>query len=101
VDLFGFIDIVALTPETTIGIQVTAGSSHASRRTKILSHPMAHAWLACPARSIEVWSFRKGKVKRGGRQTRWVLRREQILPDQLSTLPPTPSVETSESLPEP
>jgi hypothetical protein len=98
VDLFGFIDILAITPELTIGIQVTAGSGHAARRKKILGHPLAVEWLRSPYRAVEVWSFRKVKVKRGGRQTRWALRRERLHPSQLSsTALPTPAGAASDS----
>lgn len=79
-DLFGFIDLVALDPDRgTIGIQVTSGSNHAARRKKILTdcREAALMWLRCN-NLIEIWSWSKRKVKRGGKAVRWTPRVEQI-----------------------
>lgn len=79
-DLFGFIDIVALDDDRGIvGIQCTAGSAHAARRTKIQTEMRepALAWLACGG-FIEIWSWSKNKGgKRGGR-TMWRPRIERV-----------------------
>ncbi len=78
-DLFGFVDIVALDPDgRTIGIQATSGANHAARVTKIqespkISHVLRANW------AIEVWSYTKRKVKRGGVAVRWVLREERVI----------------------
>lgn len=77
IDLFGCIDLVAIDGlgGGPIGIQVTSGDNHASRRTKALEEPRLVAWLRAPAR-FEVWSFSK-RGERGKRKL-WQLRREVI-----------------------
>ena len=71
-DLFGFIDIVALDGNTVIGLQVTSGSNVSARVHKIKEECAQNAkdWLKCGAK-IEVWGWRKLKVKRGGKAVRW------------------------------
>ena len=75
-DLFGFIDVVALDPQRgqIVGIQVTSGSNVQSRVKKILEEDdireYAAQWVRCGGR-VEVWGWRKVKVKRGGKAMRW------------------------------
>lgn len=77
-DLFGFIDVLAINLQGTasdlIGIQCTAGSCVSARVKKITTDPdvkgKAIAWLEAGGR-IEVWGWRKLKVKRGGKAVRW------------------------------
>lgn len=71
-DLFGFIDIVAIGGGDTIGIQATSGTNTANRVTKIITECTedAQAWLKAGNR-IQVWGWRKLKVKRGGKAVRW------------------------------
>ena len=79
-DLFGFIDLVALDPERGIvGVQCCAGSGHAAHRRKILEECTQEAveWLRCGGR-IEIWSWSKRKLKRGGKAERWCPRVEEI-----------------------
>ncbi len=75
VDLFGVIDIVAITPDGLLGIQACAGSSHAARRTKILGESRALRWIQAGG-AMEVWSW----AKRGDRGARklWTLRVERV-----------------------
>lgn len=74
VDLFGAIDIVALTPEGILGIQVTSGSNHSQRRTKALGLPAIELWRA-HAR-FAVWSYsRRGAA---GKRKLWALREEVL-----------------------
>jgi hypothetical protein len=75
-DLFGCIDIVALTPEGILGIQACAGSSHAARREKARQEPRLSAWLGAGAR-FSVWSWSK-RGERGKRKL-WALREESLL----------------------
>ncbi len=65
VDLFGFIDILALTPDGILGIQATSGSNHADRVRKIREEctDNAQAWLSAGGR-IEVWSWKLTQAKR-------------------------------------
>ena len=68
-DLFGFIDIVALGPWGTIGIQCTTSANQAARRTKIITECSAAArrWLEAGNR-IQIWAWSK-KGPRGKRKT--------------------------------
>lgn len=71
-DLFGFIDIIALDESCGIvGVQ-SCGSSFASHLAKITSecHDAAVAWLRCGGK-IELWSWRKIKLKRGAKKYVW------------------------------
>ena len=71
IDLFGVIDIVAITPTSILGIQTTTGAHHANRRAKILAEPRIKQWLAAGG-LMELWSFTKPR-------NRWVLRTDVIL----------------------
>lgn len=85
-DLFGCIDIIAITPQGILGIQAAAGSrtdgrgggDHATHRTKILAEPRIGAWLRAGVR-FELWSWAK-RGDRGKRKT-WVLREEAFTAD--------------------
>lgn len=72
-DLFNVIDIVALDGTRIVGVQVTSGSNHAARRTKILAEPLVQRWLACGA-ELELWSYAKQGAR--GRRKTWTLRVE-------------------------
>lgn len=77
-DLFGFLDVIALVPDRGIvGVQCCARSGHAAHRTKILENEVAPEWLACGG-EIEIWSWAKQKVKRGGKLERWMPKVEHI-----------------------
>ena len=75
IDLFGVIDLVAITPAGILGIQATSGSNHASRRSKIADEPRAKAWLEAGG-LLAVWTY----AKRGahGKRKLWTLREEPI-----------------------
>ena len=75
-DMFGFADLIYLTPANIVALQVTSGDHHAHRRVKILAEPLALAWIRAGG-LIEVWSFSK-KGKRGERKT-WQCRKEEIV----------------------
>lgn len=59
-DLFGFIDLVALTPEGILGIQSTAYGDIGARKAKICAActTEAVAWLRAGG-LIEIWGWRK------------------------------------------
>jgi hypothetical protein len=82
-DMLGFIDVLAL-DEQAIGVQCCASSSHSARRNKILASPLAPLWLRAGCR-IQVWSWGKRKVKRGGKLERWTPRIEEITLEMLPT----------------
>lgn len=81
-DLFGFIDIIALDPDAPaiVAIQSTGPSGHAAHRRTILACEFARQWLECGGR-IELWSWRKLLVQRGGKARRWQPRIESITVD--------------------
>ncbi len=80
-DLFGCIDIVAVTPATdskpgeTIGIQACIGGDHATRLKKSLAEPRLSAWLGAGNR-FEVWSW--DKQGKAGKRKVWMLREEAV-----------------------
>ena len=77
-DAFGFIDIIALRPGVGIvAIQSTGPSGHSEHRRKIVTSECAVAWLACGG-LIELWSWRKLLVKRGGKARCWQPRIEHL-----------------------
>ena len=69
-DLFGFIDIVALTPHCIVGIQATSRSNVAARIKKIHEQHEAElqAWLNAGG-SVEVWGW--GKMAKKDAQGRF------------------------------
>lgn len=74
-DLFGVIDIVAITG-SIVGIQVTTGDNHAARRSKILAEPRALAWIKAGG-LLELWSFTLAGAR--GQVKKWTLRKEEIV----------------------
>ena len=81
IDLFGFIDLVSLDPHSgsIVAVQVCAASSLAAHRKKITGEcgHLSRAWLECGG-IIELWGWRKQKIKRGGTAYRWIPVVEQI-----------------------
>ena len=76
-DLFGVIDIIAITPNGILSIQATGdhGGDVQQRVRKILAEPRALQWLSTGAR-LAVW----GWGRRGAANTRklWTLREQEI-----------------------
>ena len=68
-DLFGIIDIIALTAKGIMGIQ-SCGQSFAEHNRKILAAPMALKWLE-KGGLLMLIGWRKLKLKRGGKAMRW------------------------------
>lgn len=75
IDMFGFADIVYLSPLGITALQVTSGSNHAHHRHKILAESRALAWLKAGG-LIELWTYSK-RGPRGKRKT-WTLRVDEI-----------------------
>lgn len=65
-DLFGFIDVVGMHPDSQglLGVQATSGSNHSARRKKILDLPVAKLWLETGNR---IWVLSWSRV--GGKWT--------------------------------
>jgi len=75
-DLFGILDIIALDPERgVVGIQ-SCGESFAAHERKILIERAQETidWLSTPGTVLELWGWRKVKLKRGGKAERWMPR---------------------------
>lgn len=77
-DLFGFIDLLALTGGRLVAIQACVGSDAKAHREKVEAEPRAYVWLAS-GQVLELWIWRKIKVKRGGKQVVWSVRRERAV----------------------
>ena len=78
-DLFGFIDIIALDPERgIIGVQ-SCGQAFSEHYRKITEERYSECleWLKCGGK-VELWGWRKIKVKRGGKAERWSPRIQEI-----------------------
>ena len=87
-DLFGIIDVLALDPQRgVVGVQSCGGdfSAHLRKLTEERSQETLD-WLSTPGTTLEIWGWRKIKLKRGGKAERWAPRvREITLEDFAST----------------
>lgn len=84
-DLFGIIDVLALDPERgVIGIQ-SCGSAFSEHFRKLTTEKAQETsdWLSTPGTSLELWGWRKVKLKRGGKAERWTPRVVQITLDMI------------------
>lgn len=75
-DTFEFIDILAIDTDSIVGIQACT-SGRKSHWDKIVACEYALPWLKAGG-TIELWSWTKKKVKRGGVAVRWTPKIEQI-----------------------
>lgn len=83
-DLFGFIDIIALDRERgIIGVQ-SCGQAFSEHYKKITEEKnrQCSEWLRCGG-VVELWGWRKLKVKRGGAAVRWTPRVVEITQKEL------------------
>jgi hypothetical protein len=79
-DLFGIIDIIALDPQRgVVGIQ-SCGSDFAAHFRKLTEERAQESidWLSTPGAKLELWGWRKVKLKRGGVAVRWQPRVQEI-----------------------
>ena len=83
-DLFGIIDIVALSEHGITGIQ-SCGSSFSEHNNKILESPLALKWLEKGGTLILI-GWRKIKLKRGGKAMRWSPRIKKYTRDEFITI---------------
>ena len=72
-DLFGFLDVVALTPYGILGIQACARASHKNRMDKAILAPELKEWLRMRAGFV-VWSWAKT-----GKPLRWGVKAQGIV----------------------
>lgn len=75
-DAFGFIDIIAIDTDAIVAIQACT-TDRASHYAKIIECEYALPWLKAGGK-IEIWSWSKRKVIRGGKAIRWTAKIEQI-----------------------
>lgn len=62
VDLWGFVDILAIRGNETVGIQVTSASNHSARVKKIMDSPLSvKLILAGWILEVRSWGKKKGK----------------------------------------
>ena len=78
-DLFGFIDIIAITPKGICAIQ-SCGQSFNEHDKKILENEVAPDWIKAGG-YLELWGWRKLKLKRGGKAMRWTPRVKEYTED--------------------
>ena len=69
IDLFNFIDIIAIKPDEIWGIQ-SCGQTFAEHNRKILENEIAPEWLEAGGK-LQLIGWRKLKVKRGGKAMKW------------------------------
>lgn len=72
-DLFGIIDVIALDPERgVVGVQ-SCGQAFSAHFKKITEERSDDAidWLQTPGAVLELWAWRKVKLRRGGKAERW------------------------------
>lgn len=83
IDLFGYIDVVALRTGIpgVLGIQATSRENVNKRVEKIISIPTAKTWLEC-GNQIEVWGWsKKGKA---GKRKLWEVFKQEIKLEDLN-----------------
>jgi len=69
-DLFGFIDAIAIYPDTIAGLQITSGSNVSSRVDKIMNERREACEDFMRVGIVEVWGWRK-LSPRGTKAVRW------------------------------
>ena len=71
-DLFNIIDILALSTDFILGVQ-SCGNSFSAHWKKLTEDEAENTWdwLSMPYTRLEIWAWRKVKVKRGGKAVRW------------------------------
>jgi hypothetical protein len=83
-DLFGWMDLLVWIPEEKkwVGVQSCAMQHRADHLEKIKGRQEIQDaltdWLSIPGHDAELWSWRKLKVKRGGKAVRWEMDRTKL-----------------------
>ncbi len=71
IDLFGFIDIIAIDPEEGIVAIQSCGSAFAEHLKKMTQDTEVLMKLWLNHARVELWGWRKVKYKRGSKAVRW------------------------------
>jgi hypothetical protein len=82
-DLFGFIDILAMSGDCLLAIQTTSGDNVSKRIDKIKTAQAASLWLESPSRKIIVHGWRK--IGARGKRKLWECREVEITRGTLDT----------------
>jgi len=81
-DLFGFIDLIVLDPEYGIVAIQSCGNQFKGHLDKIVDSECTEnviEWLSSPSNpKLELWAWRKVKLKRGGKAMIWKPRIKEI-----------------------
>jgi hypothetical protein len=84
-DLFGIIDVLALDPvRGVVGVQSSTEFPDHWRRLTVERAQETLDWLSTPGTSLELWVWRKVKLKRGGLAVRWAPRVVEVTTADLS-----------------
>lgn len=83
-DAFGFIDIIAIDTDAIVAIQACT-SSRKAHYVKIMENDFSLPWIKAGGR-IELWSWSKRKLVRGGKAVRWTPKIEQITKEDFKQL---------------
>lgn len=83
-DLFGFIDLLAVNADQTIGVQATSASHHSARIEKISGLQEAQDWLTGGKRKI--WVISWGKKGPRGKAKRWTHRITEVTSEGVTDL---------------
>ena len=78
-DLFGFIDLIVLDPDEIVAVQ-SCGQAFKAHLDKIMDSDCTEfviEWLKCGG-GLELWGWRKVKLRRGSKAMRWKPRVKQI-----------------------
>jgi len=80
-DLFGFIDIIAIDPVDGIVAIQSCGQSFKQHVDKMIGERNENMYEWIKHAPIELWGWRKVKLKRGGKAMRWKPRIADIILD--------------------
>lgn len=70
-DLWGWIDIIAISPHETLAVQATSGAQRTEHIEKIHANENFNHWMCGPGRRAILVTWTKKLVKRGGKAKRW------------------------------
>jgi len=78
-DLFGIIDVLAISSDAIIGVQACSGSfTEHYRKLTEEKNQESYDWILCPNRYLEIWSWRKLLKERGKKMKIWQPRIHRI-----------------------